>query len=489
MEMLPIAIPVSSVPATTSQSATQGADQPIFAQLFQQLSSGQIQPGLDGQIQPGLDEQLREISQLDLSAIQQPLQGQELTKGNVLEQLQAQFFDGQDVLGEGEDVLQNLVKLLSLEGQDNSSVDDLSLEAAGDSSGEIDPFVKIPSLQSAVVAAAVTVPISTGQEMDSTSALEDVSVSEDTQNIAAAALNAAMATDDSVEGGLLRQAEGAASLVKPEPLRAPGQGAVAVDLEQGHGSRGQILEAGGKEGRREDSSQQQASQRLVLDTESEESVEPLKIMDLKAGEQKPQVASAGAGGAPVLEAAPKGAEAPVLTTVVSAAQSPAPASVANQNSSSGLFQLSTGQVIPEAEIVDQVVGRFNYQRSGGSSTVKMDLYPEELGNVKVQLVFEKDGVKLHLHAQSQQIQDVLERHLPRLREAFEQQGVKLDNVQVSSDARQDGRDGRFEQNHKRSAGGWGRKGSAASVEVAGALPVVPTSGGEASMQKSISLRV
>ncbi len=71
---------------------------------------------------------------------------------------------------------------------------------------------------------------------------------------------------------------------------------------------------------------------------------------------------------------------------------------------------------------------------------------------------EKGGIKAHIQAQTAQVQEVLERHMPRLREAFAQQGLQLDDVEVSLDSRQSGgRDtlfgqGNQEQSHGRRFG-------------------------------------
>ena len=71
-----------------------------------------------------------------------------------------------------------------------------------------------------------------------------------------------------------------------------------------------------------------------------------------------------------------------------------------------------------------------------TSSITLRLHPEELGHVKLELVMDKDSVRAHLHAQSQQVQEVLERHLPRLRDALEMQGLKIDQLQVSVDSQQ-----------------------------------------------------
>lgn len=94
--------------------------------------------------------------------------------------------------------------------------------------------------------------------------------------------------------------------------------------------------------------------------------------------------------------------------------------------------------VPEARIVDQVVSRLSMSSASGETNLSMILHPKELGEVRVDLISGKDGLRAHLHSQTQMVQEVLERNLPRLREAFESQGLKISDLQVSCDARRDG---------------------------------------------------
>lgn len=114
------------------------------------------------------------------------------------------------------------------------------------------------------------------------------------------------------------------------------------------------------------------------------------------------------------------------------------------------LRLPTGQSVPEGRILDQVVGRMTLspEVQGGRMTLK--LHPRELGEVQIDLVVEKSRVKAQLLAQNQQVQEVLEKHLPRLRSALEAQGLKLDALQVSVDSAGDGERGFF-QEHRRPA--------------------------------------
>jgi flagellar hook-length control protein FliK len=100
----------------------------------------------------------------------------------------------------------------------------------------------------------------------------------------------------------------------------------------------------------------------------------------------------------------------------------------------GQLQTPSGTTVPEQQIVDQVVKGVGDGKLKGSSSITVKMHPDELGQVKLELTMSKDGLKAHLHAQTQQVQDVLEKNLPKLRHALEQQGLHLNEMQVSVDS-------------------------------------------------------
>jgi flagellar hook-length control protein FliK len=115
------------------------------------------------------------------------------------------------------------------------------------------------------------------------------------------------------------------------------------------------------------------------------------------------------------------------------------------------LRLPSGQTVDEFRIVEQIVSRIQPSRPQEPGRIHIKLHPEELGEVKLNLVLDQDRVKAQLTAQSQQVQEVLERHLPRLRDALEQQGFKLDQLQVSVDSRGAGERG-FSQQQQQTPG-------------------------------------
>ncbi len=109
------------------------------------------------------------------------------------------------------------------------------------------------------------------------------------------------------------------------------------------------------------------------------------------------------------------------------------------------IRLPSGTLVGEGRIVEQTIEKLTVHNPRETSSITLRLHPEELGHVKLELVMDKDSVRAHLHAQSQQVQEVLERHLPRLRDALEMQGLKIDQLQVSVDSQQSENGGFFQQ--------------------------------------------
>jgi flagellar hook-length control protein FliK len=47
---------------------------------------------------------------------------------------------------------------------------------------------------------------------------------------------------------------------------------------------------------------------------------------------------------------------------------------------------------------------------------------------------DKDHLKAQMVAQTRQVQEILEKHMPRLQEALQNQGIKVDQIEVSVDS-------------------------------------------------------
>jgi len=102
-----------------------------------------------------------------------------------------------------------------------------------------------------------------------------------------------------------------------------------------------------------------------------------------------------------------------------------------------MLQLPSGLQLAETQVVDQVITHLAGSADGESGRIRLRLYPAELGSIRLDLLVEGDRVRAHLQAQSQQVQEVLDRHLPLLRDALQQQGLKIDEFRVDVQTNQD----------------------------------------------------
>ena len=102
------------------------------------------------------------------------------------------------------------------------------------------------------------------------------------------------------------------------------------------------------------------------------------------------------------------------------------------------------QQVTDSQIFDQVVTHLSGSDKGDMGRMVLRLHPAELGSLRIELMVEGDRIRANLHAQTQQVQEVLERNLGQLRNSLAEQGLKIDHFQVSSDARQNHQQGQAE---------------------------------------------
>ncbi|MEJ2200780.1 MAG: flagellar hook-length control protein FliK [Desulfuromonadaceae bacterium] len=240
----------------------------------------------------------------------------------------------------------------------------------------------------------------------------------------------------------------AESVGRPEAVVAAGQGALPPGVAKKSGAaKGESLGAvseqrfaqllNGKEELSQLPGLREAVARVAGNQEAE-------TVSLESGPFEPEIPlpdgnKAGTG----LPAGSQSEGAGGANTNSSGVSSPFSLAAMNQGASRGATAANagpstpaTGLPIPAEKVIDQVVGKLTLNRNEKQSSISMNLHPEELGRVRLELTVEGDRVRAQIHAQSQQVQEILEKHLPKLREGFESQGLKLDEVRVSSDSPQ-----------------------------------------------------
>ncbi len=115
-------------------------------------------------------------------------------------------------------------------------------------------------------------------------------------------------------------------------------------------------------------------------------------------------------------------------------------------STSLMLKLPSGTEIPHSQIINQVIDRFTLNRTLESGNITLKLHPAELGELRMEIKVEQDNIKAHITTQNPQVQEILDRHLPRLREALEQQGLNLELMKVTVGT-DDGSNGQLFQEH------------------------------------------
>ena len=165
-----------------------------------------------------------------------------------------------------------------------------------------------------------------------------------------------------------------------------------------------------------------------------------------------------------------------------------PQQAQHQLRSDTVVHLKNGISVPESHIVEQTIHHLSLHSRGDSSSITIKLHPEELGELHLRMVMEGDQLKLHLHAQTQQVQEVLERNFPRLRDSLQDHGVFVDQFQVSYDSGADQSWQQFAQNQQDS-GAFGANGTVAA-EIDGELvSAVPGAHASVASSNGLSVRV
>ena len=146
----------------------------------------------------------------------------------------------------------------------------------------------------------------------------------------------------------------------------------------------------------------------------------------------------------------------------------APTAAGAAGGESAGLRLPSGLIVPDSTVMDQMLTHLSLQRRLASSTVHLRLNPQELGELRMEIKVEQDNIKAHIIAQNPQAQEMIDRHLPRLREALEQQGLHLQQVSVTLAGGDHTDSQRFHDNFNRHPGSGGPQG------VSTPLPFAPS---------------
>lgn len=106
--------------------------------------------------------------------------------------------------------------------------------------------------------------------------------------------------------------------------------------------------------------------------------------------------------------------------------------VTNSSNAVTAFQDALGmQDMSTQEIYDQIAEYMRSNISADTSEVEMQLNPENLGKLNIHLTSKQGEVSAHFIAQNEVVKAVLETQMLQLKEQFEQQGMKVDAIEVT----------------------------------------------------------
>ena len=114
-------------------------------------------------------------------------------------------------------------------------------------------------------------------------------------------------------------------------------------------------------------------------------------------------------------------------SVPGASQSPAPS---NQQVAGMSFKTELAASRPEAPIVEQIVPRIQEMLKDGETIIRMTLQPKELGEVRIEIISDKDVMRAQIMVESREAQAMLKEAMPELRAVLESQNILLPQIAV-----------------------------------------------------------
>ncbi len=86
----------------------------------------------------------------------------------------------------------------------------------------------------------------------------------------------------------------------------------------------------------------------------------------------------------------------------------------------------------EDSVIDQVIKKSTVEFQNGKTKISLQLNPENLGKVEINLVSEKGTITAKIMAENNQVKDMLSKNLEALRQNLSQQGINLNKITVQT---------------------------------------------------------
>ncbi len=86
----------------------------------------------------------------------------------------------------------------------------------------------------------------------------------------------------------------------------------------------------------------------------------------------------------------------------------------------------------EQEIMQQIYDKFHVNRNLPESRINMQLHPAELGELKIDISIREGNIKANVVAQSQMVQEVMEKNVGRLKTVLNEQGLNIEKITITA---------------------------------------------------------
>ena len=87
--------------------------------------------------------------------------------------------------------------------------------------------------------------------------------------------------------------------------------------------------------------------------------------------------------------------------------------------------------IPKTDVLNQIVDRAVFKLNNEQSEVRIDLKPDFLGHVRLQIVTDSHQVNLRILAESSIVKELIDGNLGQLKNDLQSQGLKVDEIEVA----------------------------------------------------------
>jgi flagellar hook-length control protein FliK len=91
-------------------------------------------------------------------------------------------------------------------------------------------------------------------------------------------------------------------------------------------------------------------------------------------------------------------------------------------------------LVQDHEVIQQLVERFQINRRQMDSKIQLRLHPVELGKMEIDITVKEGSIRANVVAQSQHVQEIVERNIAKLKTVLEKQGFSVEEITVTSES-------------------------------------------------------